>query len=577
MEFSITFNKRSNNHLHKRNAMEILDQVSSDHSFEENKLGDWIIWIGDYILPNEYVTISKFLSKQLSLFSINELLITGGNYYCIYYQASTNKLQVFTGFLNIMPIYYFESGETINIASKPDLIAGNSEFSFPVNNEFVLEKLLFNYSFTNTSIYNGIIMLKGNHYLQIDEYGLNEIQHTDILDWVAKETISTKNATSNMVDLLNERIDAYLPNEEFYLSFTGGFDGRTILSRALDTNKSLRAYSFGVTNAPDVTIPLRQSERLGVNFTPFYLDSKEYIDNSMVYGLEMVDASAGLSNFARAHYVYAAKKISKTNKYIVTGNFGSELFRAFHNTGVMVSPFLFGLFTNSNIDQFLDQYEYPELEILNPDEFKDELINLKNILSKSKVFKKEGFTKNQIFYKYVFEDIFRKYFGAEITMQTKYLYNRTPFIDYTLIKELLKTELAGIYSEFYENNPMKRLKGQLLYARCIKSNSSQLYQMKTGKGYAPKSIVIPAGKIYLFWNLLNKKIAKRKLPQDEFGVSNAFTYNQKYIRKIASETNYLNRRLLEKALRNQAVDLNNIINAISLSWYINKHFKQSGE
>jgi len=38
-----------------------------------------------------------------------------------------------------------------------------------------------------------------------------------------------------------------------------------------------------------------------------------------------------------------------------------------------------------------------------------------------------GFTKNQRFYVFVFEEIFRKYFGAEMVNQFKYLKTEHPF------------------------------------------------------------------------------------------------------------------------------------------------------
>jgi len=76
-------------------------------------------------------------------------------------------------------------------------------------------------------------------------------------------------------------------------------------------------------------------------------------------------------------------------------------------------------------------------------------------------------TKNQKFYVFVFEEVFRKYFGAEIINQFKYIKNRTPFLDMAFLKAILRTELAGIHSEFFEHNPVKRYKGQILYAHII--------------------------------------------------------------------------------------------------------------
>ena len=77
-------------------------------------------------------------------------------------------------------------------------------------------------------------------------------------------------------------------------------------------------------------------------------------------------------------------------------------------------------------------------------------------------------SRNQKFYIFVFEEVFRKYFGAEMINQFKYLKNRTPFLDMEFFKAILQTGLAGIHSEFFENNPLKRYKGQVLYAHIIR-------------------------------------------------------------------------------------------------------------
>jgi len=432
--------------------------------------------------------------------------------------------------------------------------------------------LLFNYPFKNNTIYQEIQMLSGNHYLRIDKTGTKEIGHTDMLDWMVQEPAPVAKAKDHLVEVLNNRFDAYMPDEEFYLSFTGGFDGRTILSRALVKNKKFTAYSFGTKTSPDITIPMGQSKKLGINFQPFYLDNEIYARKSLECGLELVETTSSLSNFARAHYVFAAKQISETNKFIITGNFGSELFRAFHTTGVMVTPFLFQLFNTRNIEHFLETYSYPELSALNLDNFKDEFSSLKEDILSTEWFSRQGFTKNQLFYKYVFEEIFRKYFGAEIIMQSKYLYNRTPYLDYTLIKEIMKTELAGVYSDFYENNPAKRLKGQLLYALCIKKNSERLYKMKTGKGYSPKSIISPAGKVFLVWNLIAKTVLKRKQQNDEFGVLKAFNLNKNYFTGIQFDGNLFKKPDFETVAFNKKNELNTFINTIGLNWYITKIF-----
>lgn len=554
----------------------VFDTISEPFNCQFDDTGSWIVWIGDFVLSDGLNSIEDLLRQLLGGFKIESQLMTAGNYYCICYDATSNKLSIHTGFLNIMPIYYYDQkeSETVFIASKPIYISEQEEVSAQLNRKFVLEKMLFNFPFQNETIYNEIKMLGGNHYLSIDQTGCKELKHTNILDWVVDNPVPAKKSLPDLVELLNNRIDSYLPGEDFYLSFTSGFDGRTILSRALRTNKQFKAYAFGTKITPDITIPGEQAKQLNFPFIPFFLDEDDYQEKALEYGLELVDKSSASSNFARAHYVYAADKISKTHNYIVTGNFGSELFRAFHVTGVMVTPFLFGLFQNDNTEQFLDTYTYPEFLHLNEEFVKENIVDLKHKIALSEVFKKNGtFTKNQVFYSYIFEHVLRKYFGAELVLQSDYLINRTPFLDYLLIREIFRTELAGIYSEFYENNPARRLKGQMLYSYFIKSNSPQLYMMKTGKGYSPKSVISSYGKFYLVWNLLRKKIfSVKNMEKDEFGVSKVFEGNREYFLNQDWTESIFSKQKSDYNKYNNGMELNNIISVLSLNWYINKHF-----
>jgi hypothetical protein len=107
--------------------------------------------------------------------------------------------------------------------------------------------------------------------------------------------------------------------------------------------------------------------------------------------------------------------------------------------------------------------------------------------------KYRSLSKNRRFYILVLEEIFRKYFGAEMVNQFKYLRNRTPFLDYNFVRELFRSELAGIHSDFLERNPLKRYKGQLLYSRIISEASPDLGKIVTDKGYRPADLLTIAG------------------------------------------------------------------------------------
>ena len=136
--------------------------------------------------------------------------------------------------------------------------------------------------------------------------------------------------------------------------------------------------------------------------------------------------------------------------------------------------------------------------------FEEEIAGLKDFLVQSGYFfTKED--KNKAFYRLVFDVMFRSYFGQEIKAFNRYLNNRAPYFDFLFIRELMKTGLSGVYSDFFEHNPLKRFKGQQFYAALMQQSGSPLYAMDTAKGYSPKDLHKLSGQLRIGMNFLRKR------------------------------------------------------------------------
>jgi hypothetical protein len=155
-------------------------------------------------------------------------------------------------------------------------------------------------------------------------------------------------------------------------------------------------------------------------------------------------------------------------------------------------------------------------------------------------------------------------------MQNQYIENRTPFLDFQFVKQLFSTRLAGVYSNYYEHNPVKRKKGQLFYAQVIKDTHKKLYRMKTGKGYAPKDILNPLGNIKLGWTYGLKKLRPANQPDDPFCVKRAFMEHLSEYRAIHAQPDFFNQENCSQFLTNAGQHYKKLIKTISLNWFINK-------
>jgi hypothetical protein len=102
---------------------------------------------------------------------------------------------------------------------------------------------------------------------------------------------------------------------------------------------------------------------------------------------------------------------------------------------------------------------------------------------------------NQRLYLFLLKEIFRKYFGAEFSIENPYLSNRLPYLDYDFVEFIFRTPFCGANYDFFTQNPFSRLTGQLLYAHIITANNRQLAKIDTSRLYAPADLLTFGGRM----------------------------------------------------------------------------------
>lgn len=535
----------------------------------ESKHGDIILWLGDIVLPKGYINKNEYIQKINNDFTYKKILETKGIFYAIRFRRDTKSIEIMSSFCGILPIYYIEKNDFLLISSNLKYLFENINNKLEISQRYLVEKLLFNYPLTHKTIFKNIKRLPANSSLLVNKTAhVNKYYNSSSL--IGTEALKYKNVINKLTDCFIDHARQYYPsNELFYLSFTSGFDGRTLLAIAINEKFKPITFSFGTKNYNDLYLPMAQVQKLNITHKPFYLDSTNYLKSSLEFGKKLIEFSSGEANFARAHYCFAANELSKKSKYMITGNFGSELFRAFHNTGVVCSKWLYRLFLDGLSKKLFNELKTaPELKLIQdsiPNAIFEEIFD--DLKEQEWMQKSKDLTLNQKFYIFVFDEMFRKYFGPEVTMQNNYLYNRTPFLDFSFIKELYKTDLGGAYNNFFENNLVKRFKGQVFYAYLIQKTSDLLYKMPTGKGYRPKDILTLSGKMNLLLGVIKKKMLKADQLLDPFAVNQAYLRNKHFYFNKKNIPNLFDFENTEKLSPN--ISTNTLYHALSLNYYIN--------
>ncbi len=96
---------------------------------------------------------------------------------------------------------------------------------------------------------------------------------------------------------------------------------------------------------------------------------------------------------------------------------------------------------------------------------------------------------NHRFYQFVYDALFRKYFGPELQMQSHYFNNRTPYLSLHLMQALNRTIWSGVHARLFEQQKSRRMKGQMFYSAFLRYADRQMYHMTTNKAYSPADVL----------------------------------------------------------------------------------------
>lgn len=496
--------------------------------FQEELKQGRIILLGDPVFPKEELNWESLLTSTNTPDQKRLFQQIRGHYY--YFYLTRETVYIGSSLSGIYPVCYHTEGKKVWIASKASAIAEILPTVRPSRIN-LLERLLFNFTLLNSTWWENIHLVPADRYLAVRKDKVQVEGVFEIADFFGDPIYKTRRSLGKLIAAFQSEMELFFPDEPFSISFTGGFDSRTIVAAARNAGADFGTYSFGRPSSSDIYFPIRQSKALGIPYTPIYLDEKYLQEHSLAGAYTFLQSSDYNGNFGRPHYTYAAQQLSQSSNFILTGNFGSELFRALHEPGVMISQSLIDLFTAED------------------DSWKDKLVEATNAWDKQ-YFKREidqlitqieeylavskGLSLNHRFYRFVINDLFRKYFGPEVQMQSQYLNNRTPYLSLPWLMGLNQTIWSGVHARLFEKKINKRMKGQIFYSSFLKRVNKEMYHMQTNKSYS-------AADVLEFWRLpilVGKVVVNRYLKEAEDNENASQDFLKMHFKQIQSQWEY---------------------------------------
>lgn len=528
------------------------------------------VFIGD---PVSHNYDPDQLSRDLENGRIESVIRnTDGFYYLLVIYSKEQKLIISSGIFSILPVFYRLNKDMISVSSSFDILAFQEKDTvMTIDRQYYLEKALFNYPLFNRTPFKEISLLPSNSFLEYSGSEFKIRKHSDICDFFNVSPEPVKTVADELSTLFLEMAEGFIPEYPCMLSLTGGLDSRSIAGVMAGRAEVSGVYTYGLPQDADIKIAAEIADFLKLDFIPVILDGNFAREHFWHHGTEFLKKSFGLGNLSRAHYNFILDNCMGSSRYLITGNFGSEILRSVKSPGVVTSGALFKLFSSGN-EEDLNAGLRAEgaLDYLNPlvtDESMTGLIGeiggwLNQLPSHLSV--------NQKFYVYIFEEVFRKYFGPEIIVQRTSVNHRAPFLCFSFIESILKTGFAGANSGFMEGNPLKRLQGQVLYSSIIKKKNPALLNFRLDRGYKPRDLLSRIGTMRITLEYLKKKFAGRNSQDTPEYLTLSMAENMKYFPDIQDSDDLFNAGFMNRMKAGDwTSDQMNFINMMSAAVYRN--------
>lgn len=473
-----------------------------------------------------------------------------GIYYSFIFSHNFGRLNIICDPLSLLPIFYFIADSNIIYISSSFNLLSNLLMIKTINDEFYPQLALLYTPLGSTTYYKEIHRLGYGEVIALsDQFNINKLNR--FYDYFTNTPESISKSEYKIAELFIERSKYYL-NQPCAISLTGGFDGRTLTGCALYHKSDFINFSYGRKGNGDVDNPIYLSNQLGTKYLLIELDA-DYLDTEYDSCVkEYIKLSGGLNGFQYPQSLYYAKFLSSIRPLIITGYLGSELLASVKKSDdEITSQFILSYLESK--ESVLEYFNHHKNLLLNLGLITREYDVLSIISYLDNYFSNlpDYLTTNQKFATFSFENTYRNVFGTWIYNGMHYGKIRVPFIDRPFMEALIKSELSQFYRPFKEQNPITRVKGQLLYPLVLKLVSPELNRLTSSKGYSPSEVSTKAGLLMIF---LKRLLQKNKL-KEPHGLDKVSTVSGaiRFIDSNVSFDNHSQREEIRESLKSNSI------------------------
>ncbi len=373
-----------------------------------------------------------------------------GSYVIVILDEQENRVNAYTDFLNVLPLYYAFDGDNLIISSNTALMLRRPWVDRTPDRLALVMQQLFDYLLGEHYFVKGIRRMENARCYSFDADGLKKHVYWDVENLKHDKLLPKDKSLNLLSDQLKENVNLYADYANPVLvSMTGGFDGRANVAM-LDRNpESFKCYSYGMNGSKQIRIPQRVAEEIGINYEPIYLDS-EFLDQYKYLSRQTSYFSNGTAQVGFANKPYAYSKLNKYSDTIITGLFGSEILRPIHNLQIQVNDQSFAIYLGNNVREGIRKamdnvsgFDFLDFSVYDCEEELYRFI-MNNYCDK---YKDHDYITR--FFFFIIQEGIRKYFSQEISLERVFVTTKFPYYDIDLVELIYRTTWAGMYNGFF--------------------------------------------------------------------------------------------------------------------------------
>ncbi|MFW5803901.1 MAG: hypothetical protein ACOCWG_01565 [bacterium] len=415
-----------------------------------------------------------------------------------------NTITIYNDIFGYNHVFYKKDDKKILVSNSFNLLNDNKKSIAP---HAILDLVLFHYLVGSTTPNNNIKKLRGGNKLFITKTECVEIPTKPIVDFFKDRYEPKKHTLKNINQILQNEIKYRLDNSKStFLTLTGGFDSRTLLSVLIQSQIPFETITWGGKGNLQNIVSQEISSSFGIKHKDVFL-SDDFLKNIFHYSQEIIKTnSENPIVLDMPQYLYMSKNIPESN--IITGFMGSEIIRGPSVSSQTTLTYIAAKLALSNsLDEFYD-FVYIFLNELSL--FNKEYLNqiLPEYIEKFKCF----FRKESNTHKRALEFLFyEKYVGffknAEKLHKPHNLIN--PYMSVDFITTILNQKTSILNYSVFKTTAKDHFDFYKVYAQIIKSAFPKMLNTRVDRGYKIKHLTSFYHYPWLVYYHLKNHVMKR--------------------------------------------------------------------